>query len=390
MGDRPSIVLGVTADMSLTLMRGFPQYMAEHGWDVHVVCSPGPMLEQLRGLRGVTAHGIAMVRDPSIVADLRALVAWIRLLKVIRPDVISVGTPKAGLLGGIAGLVTRVPKRVYMLRGLRMETTRGMQRAILAAVERLTMASAHQVLSVSQSLREKAIRLKLARASKLVVLGAGSSNGVQASDFSKSSFTEAELTSLRASLGIVDGVPVVGFIGRLNNDKGLDVLTAARAILAASSVDHQLLVVGGADGPTSPPDLEPSIGRRAIETGHVSKPAVYYQLMDLVCLPTRREGFPNVVLEAAAAGVPTVTTDATGAVDSVVHGITGMVTKVGSAEELARAMATLIADEALRHQLGQRAAQRVSELYDRPAVWQRHNEFYSGGVRSAVVATSSA
>ena len=120
---KPRIVLGVTVDLSLRLMAGFPQYLAERGWDVHVVSSPGARLDALAGVDGVTVHALTMAREPSPVSDLRSLIAWMRLLRRLRPDVVSVGTPKAGLLGGIAARLTRVPGRVYMLRGLRLETS---------------------------------------------------------------------------------------------------------------------------------------------------------------------------------------------------------------------------------------------------------------------------
>lgn len=378
MTPRPRILLGVTADLSLTLMRGFPEYLQNRGWDVHVVCAPGPALRALGTVPGLTVHPLEMARQPSPGQDLRSLIAWVRLLRRVRPDVISVGTPKAGLLGGIAGFLTRVPRRVYLLRGLRLETSAGLQRRIFSMLERVSMGAAHEVVSVSDSLRRRVIELGLVRGSKVRVLGHGSSNGVDVSAFAPAAFGPDEIAELSAELGIVSNVPVIGFVGRLSTDKGLKVLAEARQILTDRGVDHQLLVVGGIDEGEDESLLDTirSAGREMIGTGHVNDTRRYFQLMDILCLPTYREGFPNVVLESAAAGVPTVTTDATGAIDSVVAGTTGLIVAVGSALELADALETLIRDASLRTLMGAAALRHVSENFMRADVWDRTSAYY--------------
>ena len=379
MAPLPKILLGVTIDMSIGLMRGFPQYLAENGWDVHVVSSPGPLLDDLAGVAGVTAHAVPMRRNPSPFTDLRSLAAWVRLLRRVRPDVLSVGTPKAGLLGGLAGFLTRVPTRVYLLRGLRLETTSGLQRRILIAVERLSVALSHKVLAVSRSLRQRAIGLGVVKHDKISVLGLGSSNGVDVAAFNRANFTEEEIAHLSESLGLIMGVPVIGFVGRLTADKGLHVLAEARTLLTRDGVDHQILIVGGIDGESGRVRLDRSrnASRPAIITGYVSAPAIYYQLMDLLCLPTLREGFPNVVLEAGAAGIPTVTTTATGAVDSVVDGETGFTVATGSAQALADKLAVLVADPQLRGVMGGKARAWVGESFGTTRVWLLTQQFYA-------------
>ena len=177
-GNGRTILLAVTSDVSLSLMAGFPAYLVSQGWDVHVVSAPGPKLQPLAELDGVSVHALEMRRDPAPLHDLRSLMSWIRLLRKVRPDVMSVGTPKAGLLGSLAGLLTRVPARVYLLRGLRYETTAGLKRTILLGLERLSAACSHKVVAVSESLRKTAVADGVSPAHKMVVIGSGSSNGV--------------------------------------------------------------------------------------------------------------------------------------------------------------------------------------------------------------------
>lgn len=358
-------------------MKGFPAYLVEHGWDVHVVSSPGARLDELAAADGISVHPLSMAREPAPVSDLRALADWVRLLRRVRPDVISVGTPKAGLLGGIAGWMTRVPHRVYLLRGLRLETASGVALRIFATLERLTSRMAHVVLSVSPSLRERAIELRLVRADKILVLGHGSSNGVDLGVFAREKPGSASRVTLAQRLDLAPGVPVVGFVGRLTRDKGLQVLQEARSILNRDRVDHQLLVVGGVEDETGSSAFETQgSGRPAIVTGHVPDPETYYQVMDLLCLPTLREGFPNVVLEAGAVGIPTVTTTATGAIDSVVDGVTGLIAEAGSASSLARQLASLLEDSEMRQTMGLEATRYVGENFERAHVWSLTEEFY--------------
>ncbi|TFC89817.1 glycosyltransferase family 1 protein [Cryobacterium sp. TmT2-59] len=376
--DKPKILLGVTADESIVLMRGFAEHLSGTGWDVHVVSSPGPRSESLSKSAGLTVHTIPMNRNPSPFADAKALLAWICLLRAVSPDVISVGTPKAGLLGGIAGLIARVPTRIYLLRGLRLETAYGLQRLVLTIVEMCSMAVSHRVLAVSSSLRQRAIDLRLVGQAKVIVLGVGSSNGVDMGAHERSNFSEEELHTLSRSLGLLTNIPVVGFVGRLTKDKGLDVLTAARLIMATKGERFQLLVVGEVDdkgGADVLSELSQST-LPSIVTGYVSHPAIYFQLMDVLCLPTLREGFPNVVLEAAASGVPSVTTSATGAIDSVIDGETGLIARVSSAPDLADCLTRMISDSTRCKDMGARARAHVSANYARPLVWANTQRFY--------------
>lgn len=370
---RHSVVLGVTADQSITLLRGLPGFLREQGWEVHVVSTPGPLLERLAAEEGVTVHGLTMARNPSPLADLRALLKWVALLRTLRPAALMVGTPKAGLLGSLAGFITRVPRRIYVLRGLRLETTRGVARFALASLERMTAAAAHTVLAVSHSLARLYVEERLAPRRKVVVLGEGSSNGVDVQAYALDALPEGALAEAQSRASLRPGIPVIGFVGRLTRDKGLVILMEAAERLHAKGLPLQLLLVGGVDSDDGRAMLtritESAMNVSAV--GHVDDPRPYFHLMDVLCLPTFREGFPNVVLQAAASGKPTVTTRATGAVDSVVDGVTGLLADVGDADSLAAALAIMITGPDQRKAMGEASKHRADQDFDQVGVWAR-------------------
>lgn len=365
------IVLGVTSDTSMILLRGAPEYLRDHGWDVHVVCSPGPNSRRMaQAESGITVHNIPMQRDLWPLRDIAALVQWILLLFRVRPDVVSSGTPKAGLLGMLAARATSVPFRVYVLRGLRFETVEGMRRPVLRAAEVVAARCSHVVQAVSFSLREAAIEHKVAPRDKVVVIGAGSSNGVLIPDRPLTPRPTPERGNL-----------TVGYVGRVTEDKGVDLLLAAIEELAARGIPGTLLIIGGVEGRQTG-DLLDSFAAPGWEIerhGHVDDVAPYYERMTLLVLPTRREGFPNVVLEAAAHGVPCVATHATGVPDAIVPGVTGEIVDQRDPALLASAIEEVGLEPGRAATLGSASRERAEQLFSRHIVHRQLESFYRDG-----------
>lgn len=340
---KPRILFGVTVDRSVNLMRGLPELLVEDGWEVHIVASPGPSLTTLSDRPGLKTHSISMERRPSLLGDLRAFWQWVRTLRRVRPDVVSIGTPKASLLGLTAALLARVPNRIYHLRGLRLETTKGLPRLVLSLAERHTMHVASAVLGISPSLRDAAISMGLVRPNKIEVAANGSSNGVDMTRFLLLNDSEHSPASLAKHLGLELGVPVLGFVGRLNRDKGLDLLLEASKSLHADKIIHQLLIIGHAENaPLLNEILDHAETVPVTVVERVEDIAPYYHLMDSLIFPTRREGFGNVSIEAQASGIPVITTNATGAVDTVTENVSGIVIPINDSGALITAIRDVI------------------------------------------------
>ncbi len=370
----PHIVVGITHPQTCLTLTGRLHALGEAGFRVTLVSSPGELLEKTAAHEGARAIALRMERGMAPLADLLSLIRLLRLLLLLRPEMTEFSTPKAGLLGGLAARLAGVPARIYMLRGLKLNTAKGLKRRILLGAERLSARCAKVVLCNSASLRSEALALRIAPAAKLKLLGNGSSNGVNVTRFSPG---ESEV---RTRLGLRRETPVIGFVGRLTRDKGLPELIEAFELILQSQPEAHLLLVGWYDA--SEDALSPALQgrierhRRIHCTGYVADTAPFYRAMDLLVLPTWREGFPNAVLEAAATGLPVVTTECTGSRDSVVPEVTGLLIPPGYPEAIAEAVIKLLRDPARRRQMGIAARAWVVEHYSDARVLALTADFY--------------
>ncbi len=371
---RPHIVVGITSPQTCLVLTGRLRALREAGFRVTLISGPGEKLNQTAQKEGVDAIAIPMEREVSLLRDLVSLFRLYRVLRRLKPDLTEFSTPKAGLLGNIAARLTGVPRRVYMLRGLKLGTATGLKRRVLLAAERLAARLAQLVLCNSASLREEALALRIVPEDKLILLGMGSSNGVNTERFAPGP------DDLRASLGLSADAFVVGFVGRLTRDKGVpELLEAFDAILAAEP-RARLLLVGWFD--TAEDALAPPLRRKIQEhpqihcTGFVEDTAPYYLAMDMMVLPSWREGFPNVVLEASASGIPVITTLCTGSRDAVVPEVTGLLIPPGYPMAIQESVLKLLRDPERRLRMGAAARAWVLQHYGNDQVLGRTAEFY--------------
>jgi glycosyltransferase involved in cell wall biosynthesis len=383
--ERSRLVNVVNSSIAVGFLQGQLQYFQDKGFDVTVLCPERRKGEwEVAQPQGVPIIDVPMDREIAPPRDLVSLWRLWRIMRTIRPAVTNVGTPKAGLLGGFAAWLNRVPCRFYTLHGLRFETSRGIRRRLLIYAERLACRFAHRVVCVSQSVREKAIAFGLTNLDRTVVFGSGSCNGVDASRFTATPERVSRAAWLRYQFGIPAQAPVLLFVGRLTSDKGIPELVRAFLKLGNQFPDLHLLLAGCfEDEDPLPVDTRKSLEThpRVVFAGPVQDIATYYAIADVVVLPSHREGLPTVILEAQAAGKPVVGASVTGIVDVVVDGETGLLFPVGDVPALAETLARLITDKTLASKLGRAGQDQVKRNFQQEQVWEALHREYLGVLR---------
>jgi len=361
----------VTVSASAGFLRSGLSFMKRRNWQVAICSSPGERLRNVAQESGADFFEVPMEREISPLRDLRALWRLYWLIRKYRPIIVNAGTPKAGLLGMMAAMIAGVPVRVFQQRGLRLETAKGIRRRILLITEWLTCRCANRVICNSESLKQCLFELNLVSHEKAKVLGSGSSGGVDTVRFSLNYDTLLDSFALQRKFKLPVYAPVIGFVGRLVKDKGIGELVESFKRILVEFPEARLLVVGRFE-------QGDSIGAECTEwlrghpnviiAGQTDSVESYYPLMDVLAFPSHREGFPNVVLEAAAMRVPSVGFRATGVVDAIVDGQTGTIVPFGNIDALSEAILCYLRDRTLRLRHGHAARMRVARDFQPQAI----------------------
>lgn len=357
-------------------MKGQLRYLNQQGFNCTVVTSQGENTKSFSQKENCNIEIVNMEREISLLKDMNSLIKMIILFFKEKPHIVNAGTPKAGLLMMIAAFITRVPIRIYTLRGLRLETTRGVKRKVLSIAEKVAMFCSTETLAISPSLRDKAIEYKLIKPDKIRVLGIGSSNGINIEKFSKTESTKVIIKEIQEKYNIADEDFVIGFVGRITKDKGIDDIVKVFEMLLKKNYKVKLLIVGEFDNDdpiliTTKKTIENH--PRIIHVGFQKNPVPYYYLMKVFLFLTKREGFGNVSIEAALTELPVIVNNVTGAKDTVINNKTGYIIDENSLEEIKEKIITLYEDRELQRNLGNNGAKWVSENFAQKII---HSKLY--------------
>lgn len=323
-----------------TTIRAFfiPQlkYLDEHGYDVSVVCGKDDKLQQDLG-NSIRYIPVDMPRGLSLLGSLKAIISLYKVIKKNRFDLVQYSTPNAALYASIASKLAGVKVRNYHLMGFRYFGASGIGRMILKGIERISCMLSTSIECVSESNLELGIREGIFDEKKATVVWYGSTGGV---DLKRFDCTKRNIwrNEVRTQLGITDDEFVFGFVGRITKDKGVNEILEA---FLSGQTGAKLLLVGAEEGLDT---LDQQLLRKAkshpdvIFQGHVTNVERHFAAIDVLLLPSYREGFGNVVIEASAMGTPAIISNIPGPIDAVDPGRTALVVSAKSARELREAM----------------------------------------------------
>ncbi len=325
---------------------------------------------------GAEVISLPILRKISPWNDLRTLAAMVRLFREKRFDAVHSFSPKAGLLAMVAARIAGVPVRIHTYTGQVWMTRSGFMRSLLATADRAIARFATHLLADSPSQRRLLLESGIVRdPGKCRVLGSGSVSGVDPARFRADT---AARSAVRSETGIAPDAVVFLFLGRLTRDKGVLDLARAFTTVAAGHPGAVLLLVGP-DEERLRPAIEATCSAHAAQlkfSGYTRKPERYIAAADALCLPSYREGFGTVVIEAAAAGIPAIGSRIYGITDAIVEGRTGLLHTPADAADLADKMNQLIADPVLRQRLGAGARQRALEEFDQRRLTQALLDYF--------------
>lgn len=343
-------------------------------YEVTAISSEGERLKAFGKQQGVRTVEVGLTRQITPLQDLKALWRLFWFLKKEQPFIIHSHTPKAGTIGMLAAKLAGVPHRLHTVAGLPLLETTGNKRRLLDFVEKITYACATKVYPNSKGLQSIIIEQNFCSPDKLKVIGNGSSNGIDTDFFSPQSVSESEKASLKKQLGISEGDFVFIFVGRLVSDKGINELVAAFVRLSAENVSCKLLLVGPLEKELDPllPETEKAIltTGNILSLGYQNDVRPYFAISDCLVFPSYREGFPNVVMQAGAMGLPSIVSDINGCNEIVVSKKNGIIIKPKSAEAIYEALKRISKDKELNVRLKNNAREMIVSRYQQQLVWE--------------------
>ncbi|HEX4786636.1 MAG TPA: glycosyltransferase family 4 protein [Candidatus Sulfotelmatobacter sp.] len=367
-----------TSDLSVRLLL-LDQIKAleSNGHQVTAVCAPGPWVEDVRRT-GVTVQTVPMMREISPIADFNSTLSLARLFRQNKFDVVHTHTPKAGLIGPVAGRLARIPNLVHTVHGLLFHDRMSrLHQTVYWIPEKVTATLCDHLLSQSREDMERAVRSRLCARKKIAYLG----NGIDVAHFAPHDAYDDRAKKLR-EVGLRETDFVVGSVGRLVKEKGFMELFAAAETLSARCPQIKFVVIGPREKDQNDaldPDYIEELQRRGVVrfVNWCDDMRPWYSAMDVFVLPSYREGIPRACMEAAAMMRPIVASDIRGCREVVLNGSTGLLVPPRDVPRLISAVEQLQKDSTSAAEMGRRARQHIVQNFNIRDVCKRLCDFYA-------------
>ncbi|WP_438712203.1 glycosyltransferase family 4 protein [Aquimarina muelleri] len=375
------IIRVTTVPISLgKLLQGQLKFMSQYYDVIGISGREGETLDQVSKQEEIRVIPIEMTRKITPVKDLKAVYALYKVFKKEKPDIVHSHTPKAGTLSMLAAKLAGVPHRLHTIAGLPLLEATGAKRKLLDTVEKATYRCATKIYPNSSGLYQIILKNKYTSPQKLKVLANGSSNGIDTSFFDPELYSESDNLKLSNSLGITNADKVIVYVGRLVKDKGIEELINAFKKISDIRNDVKLLLVGTYEKELDPlskeTEEEINTNPNIITVGWRDDVRPYFAISDVLAFPSYREGFPNVVMQAASMGVASIVTDINGCNEIITDGVNGKIIPVKDTEKLFENIKILVEDDDLRIVMASKARDSITSRYERKVVWKSILEEY--------------
>lgn len=348
--------------------------MLNQHYEIIGVSSPGEALDKVHQREGIRVIPLLMERHISLIKDFISLIRMIFLLIKERPDMIHSITPKAGLISMLAGWITRVPVRMHTFTGLVFPTATGFKQKILIAMDRLTCACATHINPEGNGVKNDLIKYKIT-AKPLHIIANGNISGIDLAHYQRTTEVISKAQLYRDELSFT-----FCFVGRMVREKGINELVSAFVKLHQKYVCARLILVGPFERELDPVD-------KSTEEQILHHPAIVFMdfqkdirpfmaASDALVFPSYREGFPNVVIQAGAMGLPSIVTNINGCNEIIIPGENGVIIEPRSEEQLYQAMETFIMQQNKVKEMAANCRKLVADRYDQKIVWNALLEEY--------------
>lgn len=377
---KPTLVRITTVPLSLEKLLTGQLYFMSSFYNVIAVSSDKERLKKYGEHEKVAVFSLEMTRQITPLQDILAVIKLFFFLKKTKPFIVHTHTPKAGIVGMLAAKLAGVQHRLHTVAGMPLLEQVGFKRIILDFVEKLTYSCATKVYPNSFKMKDIIIQNKYCPANKVKVLANGSSNGIDTSYFDVSHFSEKYLVNLKQELGILPNDFVFVFVGRLVSDKGINELIGAFIEIQNQVKDVKLILAGPYE-----PELDPlndstnyqiETNKSILTVGYQLDVRPYFAISNGLVFPSYREGFPNVVLQAGAMGLPSIVSDINGCNEIIKHKENGLVIAVKNQKAIFDSMLEFIENKEKLIQMKQKARELIVSRFDQQFMWQSILEEY--------------
>ncbi|MBK6634325.1 MAG: glycosyltransferase family 4 protein [Chitinophagaceae bacterium] len=370
-----------TVPMALRyLLPGQMRFMAANGFDVLMISADGKELADVIENEQCPHMIVPMTRKITPLQDLKCLYRLIKIFRKEKPDIVHTHTPKAGLLGMLAAKFSGVKTRIHTVAGLPLMAETGFKYHLLIFIEKLTYAAASNVWPNSYSLLQFITEKKLCKPAKLHIIAKGSTNGININRFNEAALDENGVREIKQQVNFSDDHTYLLCIGRLVKDKGIVELVYVFTLLQQHNNNLHLILVGEFEAGLDP---LPERTLQEIKTNpfitHINwsnRVEYFMYIADLFVFPSHREGFPNVLLQAGAMGLPVICSHITGNIDIVTNNETGLIFEKGNEQQMLKHLQYALEHPQQMQMMAQQLQQVINKNYRQENIWQNMLQAY--------------